>query len=77
MARIYGLLALLLTIIGSALGIKRYVEQNVRRKDELARREKASEQREDMDDAEIDDILDADKFIARRLRELKRTNKRK
>ena len=69
MAKIYGYLAILITILGSALGMKRYVEQNVRRKDELAKRKKGDQQRKDMDDAEISDLNSADDFITRRLRD--------
>ena len=76
MAKIYGYLAVLITILGSALGMKRYVEQNVRRKDELAKRKKGDQQRKDMDDATIDDLSSADDFIAKRLRD-HRSDKRK
>ena len=69
MGKVYGYLAILITILGSALGMKRYVEQNARRKDELAKRKKGDQQRKDMDDATIDDLSSADEFIAKRLRD--------
>ena len=66
MAKIYGLLALLVTVIGAALGMKRYVIQNALRKEELMQRKHKDKQRKDMDDAEIDNLSSADEFITKR-----------
>ena len=74
MAKIYGLLALVITVLGAALGMKRYVVQNALRKEELKSRDHKDKQRKDMDDAEIDDLTSADDFINKRLRD---ANKRK
>ena len=74
MTRIYGLIMLMIMSIGSVLGVKRYVEQNALRKAELKNRDHKDKQRKDMTDAEIDDLISADDFIAKRLRD---ANKRK
>lgn len=75
MAKIYAFFGILVMLIGSSLGVKRYIEQNARRKDELAKRIKGDKQRKDMDDATIDDLNSADDFITKRLRDS--ANKRK
>jgi hypothetical protein len=64
--KIYAYLAMLLTMIGAALGIRRSIVANDRRKAELAKMKAEKETADRIDDVEISDADIAAEFLRER-----------
>ena len=67
--KIYAWLAIVLTIIGAALGIKRSIVANERRKSEIKNLKDEKETAERMDDVEIGDSHLASEFLRKRIKD--------